>query len=668
MKQEKNGSFEQQTGLINTIVGQSNNIVVLFNPETDKVDFATKSAEKAIGVSDKEICENLSNLIACCPDRELEGKVRKWYKDGHQGDLTFETVFYNKKQGVNRVYQVEIRHIQINDQDMVIGVLFDRTRDNSRNRKMHDILNMTTNEFASQRNFIAQMSHKFRTSMNVITGYLILMSKSADEPDKVREYTHQMSSACADLMGVLNRIVDVNAREHGNGTLSMEEFSVDDLLKQVTEEFSVRADSKYQTIEYDTSGLVHRKFIGDRKRIGEILHSLLSNAVRYTPENGRLQLSVSDAEGPENEPRDLIFSVTDNGIGMDEKMLEKVFDPFAEERKEDPGSTKSMGYGLVIAKKLTEMMGGTIDIESHKNEGTRLTVRIPLLTTEKTPDTFWKEHGIHRVLIATSDVAEAARIQSLLRSAGLDTVCTTSGYGAIQMIEQAYRENNNFDIFLIDTEVQEMESLSIARSLQSMAWIDVPTVLLMSNDANALKNKEGLGIAGVMPKPFYIAGLRGLIEDMGIYGEKSRHFSDADSLEENLLAGMRFLVAEDNTLNADIIKGILEMEGAHCEIAGNGKAAVMMFSNSKPGYYDMILMDVQMPVMDGYEATSAIRSLNRKDASEIPILAMTANSFAKDIQKSFDSGMDAYLAKPIDARILNSTIRGVLRSEGVLDA
>lgn len=667
MKQEKNGSFEQQTGLINTIVGQSNNIVVLFNPETDKVDFATKSAEKAIGVSDKEICEDLSNLIACCPDRELEGKVRKWYKDGHQGDLTFETIFQNKKQGVNRVYQVEIRHIQIDDQDMVIGVLFDRTRDNSRNRKMHDILNMTTNEFASQRNFIAQMSHKFRTSMNVITGYLILMSKSADEPDKVREYTHQMSSACADLMGVLNRIVDVNAREHGIGTLSMEEFSVDDLLKQVTEEFSVRADSKYQTIEYDTSGLVHRKFIGDRKRIGEILHSLLSNAVRYTPENGRLQLSVSEAEGPENEPRDLIFSVTDNGIGMDEKMLEKVFDPFAEERKEDLGSTKSMGYGLVIAKKLTEMMGGTIDIESHKNEGTRLTVRIPLLTTEKTSDTFWKEHGIHRVLIATSDVAEAARIQSLLRSAGLDTVCTTSGYGAIQMIEQAYRENNNFDIFLIDTEVQEMESLSIARSLQSMAWIDVPTVLLMSNDANALKNKEGLGIAGVMPKPFYIAGLRGLIEDMGIYGEK-RHFSDSDNLEENFLTGMRFLVAEDNTLNADIIKGILEMEGARCEIAGNGKAAVMMFSNSKPGYYDMILMDVQMPVMDGYEATSAIRSLNRKDASAIPILAMTANSFAKDIQKSFDSGMDAYLAKPIDARILNSTIRGVLRSEGVLDA
>ncbi len=657
-KKSLNFSKLEEVQLINIMVGNSNNIVILYDPESRKVDFVSESIERALGISVQEVKNDLDLIFAMSKDEEEINKVKKWYRNGRRDVCRANASFENRKLKTQRLYQIEITSLNIDDESRVIAVFMDRTKESNRNRKMQDVLSLTTNEATSRRDQIAEMSHNFRTTMTVITGYLMLISKSAEDPERVREYTHRISDSCAELMTVVNRMVELNENETSELSLNIEEFSLRELVSKLQEEYFAKAQAVDIRFDCEMSGIIHNNFLGDVEKISEILGNVLSNAVKYTSAGGNIRLEVCEKqteEGPE-----LVFTIEDNGIGIEKERLGRVFDPLAKERRYDSVHGKSMGYGLVIGKKLTNIMGGALNIESEVNRGSKVTLRIPLITADQEQNEFWAEHGIKRVLVATANVAEAARIQSLLRALKVDTVCTTSGYGAIQMIEHAYHEKQGFDIFLIDDEVHEMESLGIARSLQAMAWIDVPMVVLMTNDMISMAQEEDLGISGVISKPFNLDNLYRLIDDMGVHQLMDSSEDGMDLLQNNFLSQMRCLIVEDDVLNADIIRGIMEIEGAKCEIAGNGKAAVAMYSNSKEGYYDLILMDLQMPVMNGFDAADAIRNNGRPDAKTIPIIAMTAITFAKDIKESFDSGMDAYIAKPIDARMINSTIREIL--------
>ena len=268
---------------------------------------------------------------------------------------------------------------------------------------------------------------------------------------------------------------------------------------------------------------------------------------------------------------------------------------------------------------------------------------------------FWEEHGIHRMVVVNGNIQEAARIRNLMESAGVDTVTISSGFGAVKMIEQQCAFGNVIDVILLDEDLQDMEWQEVMGSLRMMSWINLPMVFLMSGRQIREEECKALGLSHVLQKPFFISALHKVVEEVCVKKTADRTSDEPDDAVG--LAGFRFLAAEDNTMNADMVKELVEMTGARCEIARNGRAALAMFSNSQPGYYDAILMDLQMPVMDGYAAAVAIRELKRPDAKTVPIIAMTASTFEEGIQKSFEAGMDAYIAKPLDVRILQSHMR-----------
>ena len=250
---------------------------------------------------------------------------------------------------------------------------------------------------------------------------------------------------------------------------------------------------------------------------------------------------------------------------------------------------------------------------------------------------------------------EAARICELLRDTGLDADYTASGYGTMQLIEQSNMDERNFDLFLMDRDIQDKGYWEIAEEIRAMGWTKSPAIILMSDKAeHFIQNVHKTGIDAIMPKPFFFSTFRTIVEELSL--DQDGEGSGAEDKNSNPLGGLRFLVAEDNPINADVLKELLEVEGARCEIAGNGKAAVAMYRSSRPGYYDMILMDIRMPLMDGYEATAAIRGLPREDAGSVPILAMTADTMEEDVERSFACGMNAHIPKPINIKVLNQTI------------
>jgi len=265
------------------------------------------------------------------------------------------------------------------------------------------------------------------------------------------------------------------------------------------------------------------------------------------------------------------------------------------------------------------------------------------------------------MLIVNNNLQEAARIRNLMESAGVDAMSISSGYGTIKMIEQSGTiKEAGYDLILLDEELQDMEWREVIASLSAMPWVHLPMIFLMSSRQIRDEERRGAGVSQVLQKPFYVSALHRLVEQVC---EKKADDSDMEEEDQVSMAGMRFLAAEDNAINADMLRELLEMSGARCEIAGNGRAALAMFSSSRPGYYDAILMDLQMPVMDGYAAAEAIRALDREDAKRIPVVAMTGATYEDDVNKSFEAGMNAHITKPIDIRLLGAQIHRLKQEE-----
>jgi CheY-like chemotaxis protein len=313
------------------------------------------------------------------------------------------------------------------------------------------------------------------------------------------------------------------------------------------------------------------------------------------------------------------------------------------------------GIGIAVSRKFVAQMGGTISVQSTLGQGSTFFVGLRLQTAGQAADNFWSEHGVRRLLVVGENMNEAARICELLRDTGLDADYTASAYGTMQLIEQARMDDRSFDLYLMDRGLQDKGYWEVADEIRAMTWTKTPAIILMSDKAeHFIQNVHKTGIDAIMPKPFFFSTFRTIVEELSL--DQDGEGTGNESMSSNPLGGLRFLVAEDNAINADVLKELLEVEGARCEIAGNGKAAVAMYRSSRPGFYDMVLMDIRMPLMDGYEATAAIRNLPREDAATVPILAMTADTMEEDVERSFACGMNAHIPKPINIKVLNQTI------------
>ena len=657
---EAREELEATNKLYDTMVAGTRNLLLLVEEGSRGAVYVSPNVEEALGLPRELVMSDVRELgprSGDIPCEEMFGDSISEQNGGKNADdsaiLRSDAECLDRRTGLSKAYHRSVARIEgVNGRNRYLVVYLDAEGGTADNSRLHELLYDGT--VAVHNRMLKGMSHDLRTPLNSITGFVMLLMKNAESAPKVKEYAHRISVSCQDLLTMINQIMEMSGVDKNSPEADKSEFALGRTIEEISDIVRVKTQLKHQRFEVRTVGIEHDIFIGDKVRITEVLMNLLDNAVQYTQEGGKISLTVigRESEG-DADFREISFEVRDNGMGMSSELQKRLFDNNG--RFDDVPGMQGSGIGIAVSRKFVAQMGGTISVQSTLGQGTTFFVGLRLQTAGQAADNFWSEHGVRRLLVVGENMNEAARICDLLRDTGLDADYTASAYGTMQLIEQAGVEERNFDLFLMDRDIQDKGYWEVADEIRAMTWSKTPAIILMSDKAeHFLQNVHKQGIDAIMPKPFFFSTFRTIVDELGL--TKDGEGTGGEAMSSNPLGGLRFLVAEDNAINADVLKELLEVEGARCEIAGNGKAAVAMYRSSRPGYYDMVLMDIRMPLMDGYEATAAIRSLPREDAATVPILAMTADTMEEDVERSFACGMNAHIPKPINIKVLNQTI------------
>ncbi|MCI8454347.1 MAG: response regulator [Lachnospiraceae bacterium] len=510
--------------------------------------------------------------------------------------------------------------------------------------------------------FLSNMSHDIRTPMNAIVGFAALLNRDANNPDKVREYTKKIAASSQHLLGLINDILDISKIEAGKTTLNLSDENIVDLIENIDSIIRPQMKARRHTFEVYSKDLRHEQVVMDKLRLNQILLNLLSNAVKYTPDGGRVTLTVQELPQHAKQLAHYRFIVSDNGYGMSKEYQKKLFQAFTREEDSITNKIQGTGLGMAITKSLLDLMGGNISVESEKDRGTTFTVDVELAISGQAIDqSFWQTHGIIRLLAVDDEEAVCQNIQLTMEGTGVTVDYTLDGGTAVDLIKQSERNGCLYDIVLLDWKMPGIDGVETARRIRREIAPNIPILVLTSYDWPEIEEEaRAAGVDAFLSKPFFLTSFRHKVDDVLHKDIQKPEGKTDNSHEQSVLHGMHILVAEDNEINAEILKELLDMVGASCDICGNGRLAVDTFEKSVPGQYQMILMDVQMPVMNGYEAAGAIRNSAHPLAVQIPIIAMTANAFAEDIRDALEAGMNAHVAKPIDMAVLEQTIKTVV--------
>ena len=502
--------------------------------------------------------------------------------------------------------------------------------------------------------FLSNMSHDIRTPMNAIVGMTAIATANMDDKEQVANCLKKISLSSRHLLGLINDVLDMSKIESGKMTLNMEEISLSEVVESISTIIQPQIKIKKQHFDIYVHDVIAEKVYCDSVRLNQVLLNLLSNAYKFTPENGKIELSLYQENSPsgENYARTHII-VQDNGIGMSEEFQKKIFESFTREDSARVHKTEGTGLGMSITKYIVDSMHGTIEVNSKQGEGTRfhITVDLEIAQTEDIdmllPE--WK------MLVVDDDQTLCDTAVKSLAEIGVKAEYTLDGETAIKMAVDANDAGKNFDVILLDWKLPGIDGIETARRLHKRLGENIPILLISAYDWSEIEDEaRAAGISGFISKPLFKSTLfYGLRKFVGAADEKAPE--KAPEKEKESLEGKRILVAEDNDLNWEIAELLLTSAGLIVEHAENGQICVDKLLANKPGYYDAILMDIRMPVMNGIEATTVIRGL-KKDYKDIPIIAMTADAFSEDIQKCLDCGMNAHIAKPIDIDVVKATL------------
>ena len=650
----KESDIHYREWLFDFVVERNNDILAVVNEDSYEASFLTANAEKILGIPIDELKADIRTLEKAQrsgEDRRL-GEIITAAKDAKDVQVFEELRLKNVKTDEHLYYRgVIISTIDDGGKRLAIA-LYDRTLEIRRNHTLQEALNSAETANKAKTSFLANMSHDFRTPMNAITGFNLLIDKHAQEPEKVREYTHKISLASQNLLALLNDVLDMSKIESGKTTLDISEMAMGLLLEEINSVISFQAKAKNQEYLVRLDNMEHDMFMGDKQRINEILMNILGNAVKYTPEGGKIEFTINESATASEGFSNLRFTIKDNGIGMKPEYKDKIFDAFTREEKGATKGIQGTGLGMAITKSLVELMGGTIRVESEEGKGSEFIVNLRLKVADSSYGDFWITHGIKRVLFVDANHYECDKIANLLENDSVEVMEAPTGFGALHLIDTSESEKKPFDVIIVDETVGDMNAAEIIRNIRAKDKRNNVLVIAMVDDFAAVEDEiRAAGANDLMQKPFFVSTFKQLIEDIS-----SRVSVSTQKEEKNPIDGMKFLAAEDNDINADILTELMAMEGASVTRAVNGQEVVEMFKAANEGDYDMILMDIQMPVMNGYEAASAIRALGTDWSQRIPIIAMTANAYADDVQLAFDAGMNAHVSKPIDIKIVEKTI------------
>ena len=507
--------------------------------------------------------------------------------------------------------------------------------------------------------FLSSMSHEIRTPMNAIIGLDNIALNDPETPEKTKEYLRKIGASADHLLYLINDILDMSRIESGRMTLKNEEFSFSELLQAVNTMFSGQAADKGLAYHCRINSEVDDYYIGDNMKLRQVLINILGNAVKFTPTGGSVSLQV-ERKAQYNGKSTLCFIITDTGIGISEEYLPRIFDAFSQEDSSTTNRYGSSGLGLAITKRIVEMMNGDIRVESEKGKGSVFVVTVTLTDSGRkgTDDTDDVRPADMSVLIVDDDPIACEHARLVLEKAGIASEVAASGPEAIEKVQLRHARMEPYNLILVDWKMPEMDGVETTRRIRSVIGNESAIIILTAYRwDDILDEAVQAGVDSFIPKPLFAATV------MEEFKSALRRKGDlaAQRTHKAELAGRRILLAEDMQINAEIISMILQSRDMEIDLAENGRIAVEKYGGHEPGYYDAVLMDMRMPEMDGLEATRRIRAMDREDARLVPIIALTANAFDEDVQRSLQAGLNAHLSKPVQPEVLFETLESLIQ-------
>ena len=516
--------------------------------------------------------------------------------------------------------------------------------------------------------FLSNMSHEIRTPMNAIIGLDTIALKDPNLPPQTREQLEKIGASATHLLGLINDILDMSRIESGRMVLKEEEFALRDFLNQINVIIGGQCAEKGLNYDCRIIGKTGDYYVGDGMKLKQVLINILGNAVKFTPAPGTVTFTMEQTAEFEGFCT-LRFVIKDTGIGMSKEYIPKIFEAFSQE---DSGATNkygSTGLGMAITKNLVQMMNGDIEVESEKGVGTTFFVKVTLKCSSRSAS---GEAGdrllVHmRALIVDDDAVACEHAKLIAGTIGVHADYVMSGEEALALLKKKREQGEPYDLLLTDYKMPGMNGIELARALREVDGGETIVIVLTGYSSDDMRvEASAAGVDSVMSKPLFTDSLareiRSVMEKRNA-GPAEEAAAEDEAPAEGALEGLHVLIAEDMEINAEILTDLLELEGVTAEHAENGQIAVEMFAASEPHQFDAVLMDVRMPVMDGLEATRGIRALDREDAKAVPIIAMTANAFDDDVQRSLQAGMSAHLSKPVEPERLYETLRRLAKKD-----
>lgn len=508
--------------------------------------------------------------------------------------------------------------------------------------------------------FLNNMSHDIRTPMNAIVGFAAIAAAHINDRDRVQDCIAKITASSRHLLSIINEVLDMSRIESGKIHIQEQETNLPTVLHDFMNVIREQIRMKGLELFVDTMNLTHENVYADEARLHRLLLNLVGNAIKFTPAGGMISIRLAEKPQTSASCGNYVISVRDTGIGISKEFLPHVFEPFEREETSTVSKMEGTGLGMPITKNIIEMMGGSISVESEKGKGTTFTVELPLRLMEHEPEEprIEKLAGL-RAMVVDDDYHVCDSVAKMLDKIGMEPEWTMTGKEAILHTKSAMEMGRCFSAYVVDLRLPDMSGVEVVRQLRALAGDKVPIYILTAYDFSDVKHEaKKAGVTAFCQKPLFLSQLRTvLLTAVGEYKDRQK---EPEYKRSGNLFGKQILLVEDNELNREIAVDILTEEGLIVDIAENGKAAVDKIKAAKDYAYDMILMDIQMPIMDGYEATRIIRGLPSEWTKELPILAMTANAFEEDRMKALKNGMNGYLAKPIDMEQLFRTLDEVL--------
>ncbi|MCR5763666.1 MAG: response regulator [Treponema sp.] len=615
-------------------------------------------SRRLLGYDDGEVNLNtLDFLLDRIHDEDRDAVIKSFWESVNDKSFCkpFDVVFrLSVKDGSWRWFNGVGKVVRREDGSpkVFVGILIDISQRHQSEQLLKEALQQAEIANAAKSDFLSNMSHDIRTPMNSIIGMTALAKSKIDNKDKVIECLEKISSSSKYLLSLINEVLDMSKIEGGKTALAEEDFNLSDLIDNVLVMLRPQAKAHDHKLDVKINNIVHEKVIGDTLRIQQIFTNLVSNSIKYTPDGGRINLTISERKSPQSNLGWYRIVVEDNGIGMNPEFMKKMFEPFSRAEDSRVNKIRGTGLGLSITKNIVLMMGGDIHVDSREGQGTIFSVDIYLKLQNDELIDYSILLGLP-VLVFDNDPLTVTYSCDILADLGMKPVPAYSCSDVINKVKESHESGKDFYAIIIDWELPGGECIEIMKILQSQIKVNLPKIIVSTQDFDDVESiAKQAGAVAVISKPIFKSHIAHMFKVLKGAETESPSYDNPVLLFKNMdLRGKRILLAEDNDMNANIAMEILSMTGVQIELAEDGEKAVDLMHEKPIGYYDLVLMDIQMPKMNGYEATRAIRSFDNDYARRIPIIAMTANAFVEDVQAAKGAGMNEHIAKPLDLRV-----------------